>query len=377
MTHLVIENQNSNTEIVNVTIIQKIYEMALSADGSVSLKGNLQSEHAKQGAYNYLTGNLTGTSTKRFPQLTINVTGGLYVDFADPVVEQKLATKFGDGTGVTISDVTGNLNESWGFKGDTNITSFNELGLFTGVQLIDSQSFNGCTSLHSINLSNITAIRSKAFLNCTSLTHVDLSNVTQISNNAFQGCTSLGVGETMELTLTTSSVPVQVFSNTKYEGLVLHMPNVTSVDVRYPIWEGMTSLKYLDISDCVFTTCGSQYGNNLLQTYVLPSGLTSLANTIVNSLSVLQYFVILAETPPTVDLQYSFKDSNGPNANIYVKNSTVRDAYLADSNWGSIPNASTRIKTLSELPVGVWKTGLYQQYEPYLSNSSDPAYATT
>ena len=94
MTHLRIENQNSNVEIVNAAIIQKLYNLALGIEENleegeslsdyVSLKGNLQSDHAKQGAYDYLTGNLPDSNSKRFPNLTINLTGGAYIDFADP-----------------------------------------------------------------------------------------------------------------------------------------------------------------------------------------------------------------------------------------------------------------------------------------------------
>ena len=242
--------------------------------------------------------------------------------------------------------------------------------------------FQECTSLSNIDLSNITKIRGSAFRGCTSLTHVDLSSVTEIGSDAFYNCTNLGVGETLEITHTGTSVPSSFLYHTKYVGLIMHITNITSWDVRYPAWEGANQLTYLDISDCTFTTVGSQYGNGNLVTYILPAGLTNCEYRVVEGLSNLQYFIILAETPPTVNYSDSFfsmygQRNNARNANIYVKDSTVRDAYLADANWSQIPNASTRIKTLAELPVGVWKTGLYQQYEPYLSNSSDPAYQTS
>jgi len=37
-------------------------------------------------AYNWLTGNDT-QGNRRFPNLTLNITNGLYIEFADPVVE--------------------------------------------------------------------------------------------------------------------------------------------------------------------------------------------------------------------------------------------------------------------------------------------------
>lgn len=530
MTHLRVENQNSNVEIVNVAIIQKLYNLALNIEQNleegeslsdyVSLKGNLQSEHAKQGAYDYLTGNLTGTITKRFPNLTINIPqGGLYIDFADPVIESALMTVYGDGVGICSSDVSTNyLNKS--FKNNTSIRTFNELSQFTGItQLINQQfmgasnltsidtskithvgdncitdtkitslnlssltniggtnafagntlltsvdfgqnssltalkanTFGGCTSLQTITIpttvttipdycfyndsnlttisgtSNVTSIGGSAFENCSklttidissvttltwssfkgcsklnnitlnsgltsipsscfngcsSLTSIDLSNVTMFGQEAFRGCTNLGSGETIEITHTGTSMPYGILYGAKYIGLILHIPNVTSWDNRYPLQHGLSLLQYFDASDCKITSVGSWYstGGSVI-TYIVPSSVTSVDYRFVEGLSNLQNLIMLSETPPTISdtstmLNYYIRN-NGRDAIVYVKDSTVRDLYLADSNWGSIPNASTRIKTLAELPVGVWKTGLYQQYEPYLSNSSDPAYATT
>ena len=167
MTHLRIENQNSNVEIVNAAIIQKLYNLVLDIEENleegeslsdyVSLKGNLQADHAKQSAYNYLTGNLSDTNTKRFPNLTINLTDGAYIDFADPEVERVLlANNIGDGVGVSTIDAAdtaiGNI-----FASNTTVQSFDEFDRFTASQS-GNFSFNGCTNLTSINLSNVTAI---------------------------------------------------------------------------------------------------------------------------------------------------------------------------------------------------------------------------
>lgn len=496
MTHLIIENQNSNTEIVSVAIIQKLYEMALSAEGSVSLKGNLQSEHAKQGAYNYLNGNLTGTSTKRFPQLTINVTGGLYVDFADPVVEQKMITKFGDGVGVTASSVTGNLKESWGFRNNTSITSFDELGLFTNVTKFtngeyvflncsnlqsidlrniteigssDSQAFRNCTSLTSvgntsnlqvvgagafrecrslsnIDLSNVTSIGQNAFSGCTSLTSIDLSNVTSLGRGAFLGCTSLSsVGQ---LNSNITSIPLACFKNctsltsidlsnitsfpsdydngvfqgctnlqninidfsnvtdtgsmtfynctslgvnqdlvlytnradssfygTKYKSVVVHSSSTTrSMDFNH-----MPELLFLDYSDTQFTNVVDTYYSNKLNLMVLPPTITATLSWRFRADNKgLSKIILLATTPPGVESTSNWYMNGYATQNIVACDFYVPDnvltTYQSASGWSGI---STHIKPLSELPVGVWKTGLYQQYEPYLSNSSDPAYAIT
>lgn len=75
MTHLNIQ-QSSNVEIVGASLIQKLYETALATQDT-TLAGNLQCEHCKQAAYEYLMGNVEGT-TRRFPNLSINVTDGMY-----------------------------------------------------------------------------------------------------------------------------------------------------------------------------------------------------------------------------------------------------------------------------------------------------------
>lgn len=47
-------------------------------------------------------GNVEGT-TRRFPDLNINVTNGLYLTFADPEVESVLSSQgWGDGVGITL-----------------------------------------------------------------------------------------------------------------------------------------------------------------------------------------------------------------------------------------------------------------------------------
>lgn len=382
MTHLVIENQNSNVEIVNAAIIQKVYEMALSAQGSVSLKGNLQSEHAKQAVYNYLTGNLPNTNTKRFPQLSLNITSGVYIDFEDPVVEQKLATKFGDGIGVTVSDVTGNLNESWGFKRNTNITSFNELGLFTNVTKIangeyafygctnlqsidlrniteigssDSQAFRNCTSLISVgNTSNLQIVGTEAFRGCTSLTSIDLSNVTHVGHAAFKECSSLGTNQDLDITL--DQYVTEAFYGTAYRSVTLHCTQTSSYD-----WSGIQSAPFaympnllkLDLSDTKMDKFVSTYTSNLT-TLILPTTMTQILWDSFTGINNIQYIVILANNVVSLEsADYMLHGVYHPNANVYVPDNLVSQ-YQGAANWSDI---STRIKGISELPSSVtWYT---------------------
>ena len=73
------------------------------------------------------------------------------------------------------------------FKGNTQITSFDELHYFTRLTKIDSQAFSGCTKLASIILpESITTIEASAFYGCKQLTKVDLpESLTTIGNFVF------------------------------------------------------------------------------------------------------------------------------------------------------------------------------------------------
>ena len=65
------------------------------------------------------------------------------------------------------------------FKGNTNITSFDELRYFTGLTSIGYQAFHGCSGLTSVTIGNgVTSIGYQAFYNCNGLTsiHVEEEN---------------------------------------------------------------------------------------------------------------------------------------------------------------------------------------------------------
>lgn len=96
-----------------------------------------------------------------------------YIKFADPVVEQICATNFGDGNGLTEEDAAKVTNIGTLFSTNTEITSFDELGLFTGVKSIASKGFFNCSNLKSIDLTNIENLEENAFNGCANMT-IDL-----------------------------------------------------------------------------------------------------------------------------------------------------------------------------------------------------------
>lgn len=125
------------------------------------------------------------------------IAGSDYIRFRDDAVAEICIANFStDGVGVTRDDAAAVTSLGGKFKGNTTITSFDELEYF-GVKILAASEFNGCTNLQSINLSNIEGIGASAFVGCTNLQSInsDLSNATSIGASSFDGCTNLYIDE--------------------------------------------------------------------------------------------------------------------------------------------------------------------------------------
>lgn len=117
-----------------------------------------------------------------------------YLVFADPVVEQICVTNFStDGVGITEEDAAKVTDIGTMFKGNTEITSFEELGKFTGVTSLQRGAFAGCTSLTRIDLSNIVSLEQESLNNCTSLVDAgDLSKLEVLREYSIRFCPLVG-----------------------------------------------------------------------------------------------------------------------------------------------------------------------------------------
>ena len=148
-----------------------------------------------------------------YPNLKVNVSGEYYMRFADKeVLRVLLANNVGDGVGITKTKAEAVTNISDWFRDNTEIKTFNELGQFTKIKSIVNNAFKNCTSLESIDLSNIESISSDVFTSCplsgtlhlpllqmlgyrsfarTNIEHVNAPKLPYIYGGAFDNCANL------------------------------------------------------------------------------------------------------------------------------------------------------------------------------------------
>ena len=256
MTHLKIEQNNSAIEEVSSAVITKLYELATSGelDQDSNLVGRLHTDATYQEYIDAIRA--------EYSELYIS-SDKYYLYMGDPTFTQIMATRYGDGTGCVLSDistVTDALEDAWGgFSGNTNITDATGLKYFTHLNFSNShpQYYNGfkdCTNLKRCELPEGMLVLSSGsgyngtgfFRNCTNLEYVSLpSTMQKIETNSFEGCTHL----------TNITIPSAV---TIIEGSAFVSTGLTSITLP----SGLTSL-----GGCVF-------GFSQLTSIHIPSSVT-------------------------------------------------------------------------------------------------------
>ena len=318
MTHLRIE-QNTIPENVTSDVIHKLYETAKAIidaeeandvqESQVSLKGNLQVSKAYGDEIDWLEA--------KFPDLHITASAR-YIKFADPVVERICATNWGDGIGVTMSQLQAVSNIGTAFRGNTSITTFNEFQYFTGVihstvNWSTGDWFNGCTNLREITIpKNVVRLYgdNDAFRNCTSLQHVYYDSPSSLINTpGFYNCSSL-------------QSPL-IFPN-----------SVTNIRSNFIRDDNNNQGTISNIHTVVF---GSQVA------YIEPTSSGRGQSTDLD-------FIIYTTTPPS--LSNTWWTNN--RITFYVPDSAVSD-YKAAEKWSYI---AQYIKPVSEYTGSEWDTSL-------------------
>lgn len=283
----------------------------------------------------------------RIYPISIYEAGGLenVITFADPAVEAIcLANWDTDGNGImTKAEAEAVTSIGTKFKGNTEITSFNELVNFTGLtsiygtNLATEGAFLGCTALTSVALpASVTSIGNGAFSGCAALTTVgDMSHITTLGNDSFKNCSSLEIDVVMPSLTKTGWQP---FMNSGIKR-VLDLGSITTINAA-----------------SLFNQ-GDFYGCPNLTLAILPATLTALGKSSFGGNPNLTTVICKATTPPTMNA-VCFNGSD--NAIIYVPDASVAD-YQAATNWNTYAD---RIKGISQLATD--NPTLYAEIEEYL-----------
>ncbi|MBR3793578.1 MAG: leucine-rich repeat protein [Alistipes sp.] len=159
------------------------------------------------------------------------------IRFEDPTVEKICIDNWDTNHDMALSYDEAAAVTDIGYKfGHKSIVSFDELQYFVGLQTIGSYTFEGCSSLTSINIPDgVTSIGENAFSGCSSLTFINIPNsVTSIGEDAFYNCSSL----------TSINIPDSVTSIGS--GAFRYCSSLTSITIP----NSVTSIGYCPFGGC-------------------------------------------------------------------------------------------------------------------------------
>lgn len=210
MTDLTI-TQNSTAETINLTVLNKLYETVHAlGTGHAHINGNITTQAAYRDDVEYLTTRFNGGDEGRL-DITVN---NWYIKFASPEVQSVLATRIGDGVGVTETAASSTELTNV-FRNNQTSATFLEFKYFTatlrkwgGVNPPEAtfEQWSGLTAIDFAHASEQipTRIPAYTFKDCTNLTTVSGANyVTEIGREAFYGCTNLSITGNVFPSLTT------------------------------------------------------------------------------------------------------------------------------------------------------------------------------
>lgn len=120
-----------------------------------------------------------------------------YIKFADPEVLRVLLENIttDDGIGLTTEDVEGVTSIGTWFKGNTEITSFDEFEKFTGVTTLSNSAFFDCTNLAELSLpKTLKVFGACALWNVPAAMVLDLPNLESFDRGLYEGGVFAGSG---------------------------------------------------------------------------------------------------------------------------------------------------------------------------------------
>ena len=261
------------------------------------------------------------------------------------------------------------------FKGNTQITSFDELQYFTGLTNISDSAFNGCSSLKSVYIpENVTTINNYAFQQCSNLESINIPNsMTTIGVYAFSGCSSLKAVNITDLTSWCNisfgngtaqplSYAHHLYWNDKeIKDLVIPYGVTSIADYAFKGCTGLTSVSITNsvarIGNNAFNDCSS------LATVYIPNSVTDIGNAAFYKCSSLTDVYCYAEEVPNTDPN-AFSNSPIGSATLHVLD-IAENAYRTTAPWSSFgtivtisPYITFADSLVKEICVANWDTNV-------------------
>ena len=294
---------------------------------------------------------------------------------------------------VTTLNPSGGANNSV-FKGNADISKFNELQYFTNPELttIPDHAFAGCVNLQEITLPpQITSIGNYAFgyatdnqgqiIPCSSLHSIVIpEGVTQIGDYAFSrsglesiilpfSLTHIGQQAFEHCPLTSVYVPASVnyinnnpFVSASIETIEVDPMNATfdsrnacNAIIRKSDNKLISGCKNTDIPYGVVSIGygAFEYATGLTS-ITLPSSVATIGESAFSNCTGLTSIIVESYTPPTIE-NNAFQNVNTANITVYVPCGRVA-AYQAAEGWSSFANiVGDGCETSYSLVAGVWK----------------------
>ena len=245
------------------------------------------------------------------------------------------------------------------FKGNTEISSFDELQYFTGLTEIGSQAFADCTNLTSVSLPTaVIKIQGWAFSNTGFTTFTIPDQIEEVAAHAFYSCkqlTALNIGTGLSTIGWKSFASCPALSqivvsedNPKYDSrnesnciietetntLIIGCKNTcipsTVTRIATVAFEGCWNLteialpsSLVEIGELAFSWCIN------LTSITIPASVTSIGSNAFENCGILTSVVVENVSPITID-ENTF--SNRANATLYVPAGT-KTAYERADNW--------------------------------------------
>lgn len=271
---------------------------------------------------------------------------GNYIQFEDAEVERILMAHgvSSDGIGITKEDAAAITSIVTTFKGNTEITSFNELRYFTGVTTLSNGAFKNCSALKTIDLSHIKRVGSNTvwnngpFFGCSSLESVNMPIAVEIANYSFNKCSLLKSAQMPNAEI----IGANAFEYTILEG-VIDIPNAKTISASAFRGTNITELLAPSAQkfDGAWDTGVCQGCKYLVKVDVGVA--SSLGERTFEGCKALETFIIRATTPPS--LNGNLLSNTNSTFLIYVPDASL-EAYKTAVNWNQYAD---RIHPLSEI----------------------------